>query len=130
MRVMNSADCPFCQPLPKERILAESDIFIVFFDGFPVSQGHTLIIPRQHVASLFDLPENEQQELWAQVGVARSLLAEKYRPAGFNVGLNDGRAAGQTVGHAHIHIIPRYAGDVPDPRGGVRWVIPAKAKYW
>ena len=127
---MNRADCPFCQPLPQERILAESDIFIAFFDGYPVSEGHALVIPKRHVASLFDLPEPEFQEIWAQVAAIRRLLAERFHPAGFNIGVNDGRAAGQTIGHAHIHIIPRYEGDVPDPRGGVRWVIPAKAKYW
>jgi diadenosine tetraphosphate (Ap4A) HIT family hydrolase len=82
------------------------------------------------VASIFDLPEPEYRELWAQVARVRSLLAEKFHPSAFNIGVNDGTEAGQTVGHAHIHVIPRYAGDVPDPRGGIRWIIPAKAKYW
>ena len=82
------------------------------------------------MAALFDLPAEEQLSLWSQVAVVRQLLIEQYNPDGFNVGVNEGLAAGQTVPHAHIHVIPRRRGDVPDPRGGVRWVIPAKAQYW
>jgi diadenosine tetraphosphate (Ap4A) HIT family hydrolase len=82
------------------------------------------------VAALFDLPAEEQLSLWSQVAVVRQLLIEQYNPDGFNVGVNEGLAAGQTVPHAHIHVIPRRHGDVADPRGGVRWVIPAKAQYW
>jgi diadenosine tetraphosphate (Ap4A) HIT family hydrolase len=82
------------------------------------------------VAVLFDLPAAEQLSLWSQVAVVRQLLIEQYNPDGFNVGVNEGLAAGQTVPHAHIHVIPRRHGDVADPRGGVRWVIPAKAQYW
>jgi len=88
------------------------------------------VIPRQHIASFFELSVVEQQELWALVAQIRAKLLEEYRPDGFNVGLNDGTAAGQTVRHAHIHVIPRYSGDVCDPRGGVRWIIPEKADYW
>jgi diadenosine tetraphosphate (Ap4A) HIT family hydrolase len=127
---MHQTTCLFCQPLPPERVLVASDAFVAFFDGFPVTPGHTLVIPKRHVPSLFDLPEREYLELWAQVAEVRKKLAEKFHPSGFNIGVNDGPEAGQTVGHAHIHIIPRYAGDVPDPRGGIRWIIPAKAKYW
>ena len=82
------------------------------------------------MAALFDLPAEEQLSLWSQVAVVRQLLIEQYNPDGFNVGVNEGLAAGQTVPHAHIHVIPRRRGDVADPRGGVRWVIPAKAQYW
>jgi diadenosine tetraphosphate (Ap4A) HIT family hydrolase len=127
---MNRPLCPFCQPLPPERVLAASDSFVAFLDGFPVSTGHTLVIPKRHVASLFDLPERDYRELWSLVAGVRKLLAEKFHSAAFNIGVNDGTEAGQTVGHAHIHVIPRYAGDVPDPRGGIRWIIPDKAKYW
>lgn len=122
--------CPFCQPLPADRVLAASDTFVAFLDGFPISPGHALVVPKQHVASLFELPESNYQELWAQVAETRKLLMEKFHPAAFNIGVNDGSEAGQTIGHAHIHIIPRYVGDVPDPKGGIRWIIPAKAKYW
>lgn len=126
---MNPSDCPFCK-LPRERIWLETDTTITFLDGYPVTDGHALVIPKTHVGSLFDLPEDEMLKLWTQVAVVRRLVADKHRPDGFNVGVNDGLAAGQTVPHAHIHIIPRRKGDVIDPRGGVRWVVPAKAKYW
>jgi diadenosine tetraphosphate (Ap4A) HIT family hydrolase len=121
--------CAFCS-LPPERIWIQTESTIAFRDAYPLSDGHTLVIPRRHVYSLFDLPEEEQQHLWSQVSVVRRFLQEAFKPDGFNVGLNDGEVAGQTVSHAHIHIIPRYRGDVSDPRGGVRWVIPAKAPYW
>jgi diadenosine tetraphosphate (Ap4A) HIT family hydrolase len=127
---MPATDCPFCQPLPPERILVSSDAFVAFLDGFPVTLGHALVIPKRHVASLFDLPKPEYRELWVRVAELRKKLAEKFRPTAFNIGVNDGAGAGQTVGHAHVHVIPRYAGDVPDPRGGIRWIIPDKAKYW
>jgi diadenosine tetraphosphate (Ap4A) HIT family hydrolase len=103
---------------------------VAFLDGFPVTQGHTLVVPKRHVASLFEMPEREQEGVWALVAQVRSLLLVELRPDGFTVGLNDGVAAGQTVMHAHVHIIPRRHGDVADPRGGVRWVIPDKAAYW
>jgi diadenosine tetraphosphate (Ap4A) HIT family hydrolase len=99
-------------------------------DAFPVTQGHTLIVPKRHVASLFDLPDEEQVALWKLVAQVRGKLASELQPDGFNVGVNDGPAAGQTVPHAHIHLIPRRMGDVADPRGGVRWIIPNKAAYW
>ena len=99
-------------------------------DGYPVSLGHTLVVPREHVRTLFELPRADQLSLWALVERVRAMLVEKHDPAGFNIGLNDGLAAGQTVPHVHIHVIPRYEGDVPDPRGGIRWVLPDKAPYW
>jgi diadenosine tetraphosphate (Ap4A) HIT family hydrolase len=108
----------------------ESARAIALLDGFPVSEGHTLVIPRRHVASVFDLTANEQLELWELVGRTRQLLIAKHGIAGFNIGVNDGTAAGQTVAHAHVHVIPRRSGDVSDPRGGVRWVIPERAAYW
>lgn len=94
-----------------------------------MSEGHTLVVPRRHVASVFGLSPTEQQELWGLLARVREALNERLRPDGFTIGINDGAAAGQTVGHAHIHVIPRRKGDVPDPRGGIRWVIPAKAAY-
>jgi diadenosine tetraphosphate (Ap4A) HIT family hydrolase len=121
--------CPFCC-LEISRILISNQYGIAFRDGFPISPGHTLIIPRHHVASLFDLNTGEQQSLWELVAAVRANLMEEFHPDGFNVGLNDGPAAGQTVMHAHIHVIPRYKGDAADPRGGVRWIIPTKAAYW
>jgi len=126
---VKSPTCPFCN-LPQERILLETDTALAFFDGFPISEGHTLVIPKRHVADLFDLPDEELRAIWLLVANMRTSLKDKFHPDGFNVGLNEGEAAGQTIGHAHVHIIPRRKGDVPDPKGGIRWVIPAKAKYW
>ena len=88
------------------------------------------MIPQKHVTSIFDLSEEDRAELWRVVEEVRRQLVRECRPDGFNIGLNDGQAAGQTVPHVHIHVIPRYAGDVVDPRGGIRWVIPEKADYW
>lgn len=123
------AKCFFCS-LPKERVWLETEHAIAFLDGYPVSEGHALVIPKHHTPILHDLPANELNEVWALVAKVRGLLKEKHNPDGFNIGVNEGEAAGQTINHAHVHIIPRRLGDVPDPRGGVRWVIPDKAKYW
>src|SRR5437868_453769 len=98
--------CPFCN-LDPGRILLSSPHSLAFFDSFPVAEHHTLIISKQHVSSLFDLPESEQVDLWLMVTKVRSWLIEKYRPDSFNIGVNDGTAAGQTIAHAHIHVIPR-----------------------
>jgi diadenosine tetraphosphate (Ap4A) HIT family hydrolase len=103
---------------------------IAFSDLFPVTGGHTLVIPRRHVTSIFDLPKNEFFEIWALVSDVRTKINELDAPGGFNIGINDGAAAGQTIPHAHIHVIPRRIGDVQDPRGGIRWVIAETAKYW
>ena len=122
-------NCPFCELAPS-KIWLENQHAVAIRDNYPVSDGHTLVVPKQHVASMFDLPEEEQEAMWRLAGEARSRLLDEYHPDGFNVGLNDGVAAGQTVMHVHIHVIPRYKGDVADPRGGIRWVIPDKAPYW
>ena len=126
---MDQHDCPFCH-LETNRIRPESEFAVAFLDGFPISQGHTLVVPKRHVASLFELPAEEQAAVWALVARVRASLLAELRPDGFNVGLNDGTAAGQTVMHAHVHVIPRRHEDVADPRGGVRWVVPDKAAYW
>ena len=126
---MASKECIFCQ-LPKDRIWVETELNIAFLDHYPISAGHTLVVPKRHILMLHDLPANELSETWQLVARIRQLLLEKHHPDGFNIGVNEGGAAGQTIGHAHIHIIPRRIGDVPDPRGGVRWVIPERAKYW
>lgn len=119
----------FCT-LPRERILAESDLAVCVLDAFPVSLGHSLVIPKRHVASFFDVTEVERHALLSLLDEARIMLNHQHAPDGFNIGINDGVAAGQTVLHLHIHLIPRYAGDRLDPRGGVRWVIAEKADYW
>jgi diadenosine tetraphosphate (Ap4A) HIT family hydrolase len=126
---MTASKCVFCQ-LPRERIVDENEHAVLILDGFPVSPGHSLIVPKRHVGSFFELSAPERQALLGLLDIAHSRLRDSHKPDGFNVGINDGAAAGQTVSHLHIHLIPRYAGDQPDPRGGVRWVIPEKADYW
>ena len=120
--------CPFCPP--EAAVVAESTAAVAVRDGFPVAEGHTLVIPRRHVGSVFELGPDELADFFALVARVRAQLAADFAPDGFTIWINDGEAAGQTVGHAHLHIIPRRHGDVPDPRGGVRWVLPEHADYW
>lgn len=122
-------DCPFCS-VPAAAVLARNELFLAVADGFPVSPGHTLIVPVRHVASFFDLDDRERQAMLELVDKVKAILAARHQPAGFNVGWNDGPMAGQTVMHFHLHVIPRYEGDVPDPRGGIRWIFPDRARYW
>ena len=124
-----TASCPFCS-LPSDRILHVRETAFAIRDGFPVSPGHTLIIPRRHVGSFFEVTDAERADLMSLLAAARDDIDREFRPAGYNIGINDGAAAGQTVPHLHIHLIPRYVGDRDDPRGGVRWVLPDKAAYW
>ena len=126
---MTGSNCPFCQ-LDAARIAFADDVTLVIRDAFPVSPGHTLIIPRRHVGSFFELTPPERASMFELLTQAKAELDGTLQPDGFNIGINDGTAAGQTVPHLHLHLIPRYRGDTPDPRGGVRWVLPAKAKYW
>ena len=121
--------CIFCN-LPDERIVFESDYWLVVNDGYPVSPGHTLLIPKRHIEDYFDTNMEEYIELKTVIDLTKSRLDSEFNPTGYNIGVNCGEDAGQTVFHLHIHIIPRYKGDLKDPRGGVRWVIPEKADYW
>jgi len=121
--------CPFCPPNP-EQVIAQSPLTFTIRDGFPVSPGHTLIIPRRHYAGLFDATPEEITEIWQALRQAADDLTREHQPDGFNVGVNVGEAAGQTVMHLHVHLIPRYAGDQPDPRGGIRRIFPERADYW
>ena len=123
-----ASSCPFCDPNPT-RVVWESDLAIAIRDGFPVSRGHTLVIPRRHVATWFDANPWEQQAIFQGVDAVKRALDAEFAPDGYNVGFNAGVAAGQTVMHLHVHVIPRFDGDMDDPRGGVRGVIPAKQKY-
>ena len=125
---MNEA-CPFCLPDPG-RVIVTNALAIALRDGFPVSRGHTLIVPRRHIASASDATVEEFSAMWSLLTEVRAGLERELRPDAYNIGINDGRAAGQTVMHLHVHLIPRFDGDSPDPRGGVRWVIPGKADYW
>lgn len=128
---MSDLSCPFCSP-NADRVFAASPRVLALWDRYPVSPGHALLIPRRHVASWFDATREEQSELLEAIATARSIVLDRHRdpaPEGFNIGVNVGEAAGQTVFHLHVHVIPRYRGDMADPRGGVRHVIPAKANY-
>ena len=129
LRSLASANCPFCEAQP-ERVFHEGRLVRGLWDNFPVSPGHALLVPRRHVATWFDASAEERRELTDAIELAREAILLRHRPDGFNVGMNLGAAAGQTVPHLHLHVIPRYTGDVEDPRGGVRWVVPDKAAYW
>lgn len=122
-------NCPFCAPGSDRELITESAAVYAMLDGYPVAQGHTLVIPKQHTVDYFDLPESTKMACWMAVDRVKTLLVHRFGPDGFNVGINVGRAAGQTVPHVHIHVIPRYAGDVASPTGGVRNIIPGKGKY-
>ena len=121
--------CPFCSP-DRDIVFHESDLVIGLWDQYPVSPGHALLIPRRHVAGWFDATPEEQQALTSALALVRAAIEESHHPDGYNIGVNSGEAAGQTVLHLHLHLIPRYQGDSDDPRGGVRHVIPGKADYW
>lgn len=121
-------DCIFCN-LPKERIVLQNELSLAFFDGFPVSKGHALIIPRRHVVSYFDLTKDEIMAMHQLLQEVKVLVERSYLPDGYNLGVNIGADAGQSIYHVHMHLIPRYKGDVANPRGGVRGVIPAKQNY-
>lgn len=123
------ADCLFCE-IPKERVIAENELAYLIRDGFPVTDGHSLVIPKRHVSSFFELNSDEKKacdELLNQT--KNDIELTDSAVSGFNVGINVGESAGQTIFHCHIHLIPRRNGDVEEPRGGVRGVIPQKQKY-
>jgi diadenosine tetraphosphate (Ap4A) HIT family hydrolase len=121
--------CIFCEGFDSDRIIYEDSTWIAVLDAFPVSNGHTLLIPKRHCETYFDLDYTESSTLAATINVIKLILDSKYNPNGYNIGVNCGKSAGQTVPHCHIHIIPRYDGDVEDPRGGVRGCIPHLMKY-
>jgi diadenosine tetraphosphate (Ap4A) HIT family hydrolase len=119
------SECPFCR-LPAGRVLEENGHAVAIADAFPVSPGHTLVIPKRHGAGFFELTFDEVMAVYELLGRMKARLDRDLKPAGYNIGVNIGEAAGQTVGHSHVHLIPRYCGDVAEPRGGVRNVIPGE----
>lgn len=126
---MTVLNCPFCH-IDDQQIIFQDKLVMSFRDGFPISPGHTLIIPKRHLRSFFELTDQEHKALLYALRTVQEQLHREYAPDGYNIGINDGLAAGQTVMHLHIHMIPRYVGDCTDPRGGVRWIFPEKAAYW
>jgi diadenosine tetraphosphate (Ap4A) HIT family hydrolase len=115
--------------IPKERILATTENFFIIKDAFPVSPGHLLIISHIVRKDFFELTSEEKQELMACIELAREIIKNEYNPDGYNIGMNCGQAAGQTVFHFHCHVIPRYIGDMENPRGGVRHCVAGKGDY-
>jgi diadenosine tetraphosphate (Ap4A) HIT family hydrolase len=122
--------CPFCDRIHNRSTDERNEFAAAFPDGYQVSRGHTLVVPLRHEPAFFSLTREEQEGMWSLVRTVRDRLQRSLSPDGFNIGINAGTAAGQTVTHAHIHVIPRYLHDVPDPRGGIRWVLPDRARYW
>jgi|SRR5271156_4593804 len=124
--LLSAVDCPFCEST--ESVL-ENELAFVLRDNFPVAKGHSLVCTKRHVPNCFGATKEEHSAVQSLIFQCRELLDRELSPDGYNVGINIGEAAGQTVMHFHVHLIPRYFGDVIDPRGGVRGVIPAKQKY-
>jgi len=125
---MSDHTCPFCEPGDRPIIL-QNDLAMAFYDKYPVAPGHLLIVPLRHFPSWFDATCEEKTAMDQLLTQGRQLLAREFHAASFNLGINVGAAAGQTVMHLHVHLIPRRTGDTPDPRGGVRGVIPGKQRY-
>jgi len=123
---MPDDNCPFCDSLPS---ILRNDLAYARYDIYPVNEGHILVVPFRHVSDFFELTNEERDSVFQLIDEAKTLLDKNHNPDGYNIGINVGEAAGQTVWHAHVHLIPRYKGDVGDPRGGVRGVIPNKKKY-
>ncbi|MGG3802678.1 HIT family protein [Metabacillus fastidiosus] len=118
--------CIFCNI---KEVILENNLAFAFYDKFPVNKGHLLIIPKRHVEEYFELTNEERTAIDVLLMEGKTLLDKTYEPDGYNIGINCGKAAGQTVFHVHVHLIPRYNGDMEDPRGGVRGVIPKKRIY-
>jgi diadenosine tetraphosphate (Ap4A) HIT family hydrolase len=125
---VTSDGCPFCHLEPR-RVLDQNELAVAIADAFPVSPGHTLVIPRRHVAGFFELTAAEVAAVMELVFRMQRRLAAERGPDGFNIGVNVGTVGGQTVMHAHVHLIPRFAGDVLDPTGGVRNLLPGSGRY-
>jgi diadenosine tetraphosphate (Ap4A) HIT family hydrolase len=124
--------CPFCSidyESQVEKIIAKNEHAVLMLDGFPVSKGHSLVLAKRHIVSFFETSQQEKIAMLELLDRAKSYIDMRFKPDAYNIGINDGPAAGQTVPHLHIHIIPRYKGDNLDPRGGVRCVIPEKTIY-
>lgn len=121
--------CKFCELIKNKEYVYETEYCIAFKDNYPVSEGHTLIITKRHVSNLFEMTELEQLDMFRLMNRIKLDLDKEYIPDGYNVGFNCGEYAGQSVMHVHMHIIPRYKGDVLNPRGGIRGVIKEKQNY-
>ena len=121
-------ECAFCD-IPEDQVIAQNGLALAFFDRYPVNRGHVLIIPRRHVATYFDATPSETKAIANLLAEVKEQLDAQFAPDGYNIGENVGAAAGQTIFHLHVHLIPRYVGDVPDPRGGVRRIKKSLVPY-
>jgi len=124
-------ECFFCKLYEKElrEIIVENKSFFCVNDENPVSRGHVMLVAKNHIASFFNLNDQQQSDYYNLLVEAQKVLEKEYSPDGYNIGINEGEAAGQTQNHLHIHVIPRYKGDIDNPRGGVRGVIPRNMNY-
>ena len=122
-------ECRFCLPRTGRRTMIEGKYGYAAWDRHPASEGHFLVISYRHVPDYFDIKDEEREELWRLVAEGKEMADEKYNPDGYNIGVNVGKWAGQSIPHLHIHVIPRYKGDVENPKGGVRGVIPQNKLY-
>jgi diadenosine tetraphosphate (Ap4A) HIT family hydrolase len=122
-----SENCPFCPPA--REVIMEHELCYAIYDQFPVSKGHALVIPVRHTGDYFSLDQETVRALWDLVTRLKEFLDKEYHPDGYNIGFNRGGAAGQTIDHVHIHVIPRYTGDMDDPRGGIRHCVKGKGYY-
>jgi diadenosine tetraphosphate (Ap4A) HIT family hydrolase len=125
--------CPFCDIIASDdqsSVIVANASAVAIYDAYPVTRGHALIIPKRHVGSFFAATAEERGDMLTLLDRMKAVLDERFHPDSFNIGINDGPAAGQTVPHVHVHLIPRYRVEASDPRGGVRWIIPEKAQYW
>lgn len=128
-RLGKTNDCVFCAVDADRELITETATVFAIYDKYPVSKGHALIIPKQHLPNYFDLSTKQQQACWFVANRVQQIIQQQFKPDGFNIGININQAAGQTINHAHIHLIPRYLGDAPNPRGGVRGVINGEGDY-
>ena len=125
------SECLLCEFIQyrKYKIITENRGFCSFYDENPVSQGHAMVVPKRHFASPQDLTNEELLDMHLCIGDTRAAIEKRYKPDGYNIGINDGGAAGQTIFHMHVHVIPRYTGDVENPIGGIRNIFPGKGDY-
>ena len=121
-------DCPFCN-IKQYQIVKENEFAYAIYDKYPVNKGHILVISKKHLRDYFSASKQEKEAVFSLMEECKKILDEKYNPDGYNIGLNCGIEAGQTIMHLHLHLIPRYDGDIDDPTGGVRGVIPEKRVY-
>jgi len=128
---MIKSDCLFCNfdNPDQHTLVAQNELAYARWDNFPVSEGHAEIVPKRHVDSFFDLEEGELTAMYGLAKVVREIIIAGFSPDAFTIGINDGEAAGRTIHHLHMHLMPRYVGDVENPRGGIRHIIPGKGDY-